>query len=136
MKYILLIDDSEASNFLNQFLIKSMGFDVNIQTCVNGQDALDFLKCEGKYKEAENYPIPLLILLDINMPIMNGWEFLDEFKSLPVLIKKESVVMMLTTSMNPDDKEKALKNEFISDFITKPLNKEKLSKMIQEHLDA
>ena len=83
----------------------------------NGEEGINYLKTEIDGK----YPQPNLILLDINMPIMNGWEFLQEYKKLHENQMAETVVVMLTTSLNPDDKERALGLTVINDFKSKPL---------------
>jgi CheY-like chemotaxis protein len=77
--------------------------------------------------------MPDLIFLDINMPGMNGWEFLDEYNKIMDPTKNSLVVTMLTTSDNPDDKARAKDWKFVSDFITKPLTKEMMEKILAAH---
>ncbi|MFM2224721.1 MAG: hypothetical protein RJA07_923 [Bacteroidota bacterium] len=118
---ILLIDDDEATNYFNQILIKKTNIDVKVQFATNGQEGLDFLTCKGKFAANLEFPQPGLIFLDINMPIMNGWEFLDEYVKLPDEQKAKIVLSMLTTSMNPDDEERAKTNTNTNGFIRKPI---------------
>src|SRR4051812_47898983 len=97
-KSILLIDDNAADNRYNQIILEEMNIAENIVVAENGLEALDILKKEDNDQ-------PDLILLDINMPKMNGWEFLDAYKKLN--LKENDIVVVLTTSMNPEDKKKA-----------------------------
>ena len=76
---------------------------------------------------------PDLIFVDINMPRMNGWEFLEEYNKLADQFKSQAIVVMLTTSGNPDDKAKAKLSKVISDFITKPLTKEILEGIVKQY---
>ena len=76
---------------------------------------------------------PDLIFLDINMPGMNGWEFLEEYNKLDKEIQSRVMVIMLTTSDNPDDSMRAKTWGFVSDYITKPLTKERLKDIIDAH---
>ncbi|MCL5245987.1 response regulator [Cellulophaga sp. 20_2_10] len=117
LKSILLIDDDDATNFLHKMVINKLNCTEEIVIKTNGEEGIDYLKTEVDGK----YPQPNLILLDINMPIMNGWEFLQEYKKLQQNQKAETVVVMLTTSLNPDDKERALGLTVINDFKSKPL---------------
>jgi len=129
LKTILLVDDDEATNFIHEMVIKQMNCTENIVVRENGIEALEYLKStiEGKH------PQPDLIFLDINMPAMDGWEFLEEYKSLPKNQLAKSVVVMLTTSLNPEDKDKAEIIPFISRFMSKPLTKELLEEVLENH---
>ena len=77
---ILLVDDDEPTNFLNQMVIEELDIAEQIRVAQNGQEALTYLKKTGIGDE--NFPLPDLILLDINMPAMNGWEFLERYRKL------------------------------------------------------
>ncbi len=117
LKLVLLIDDDEGTNFLNNRLIKSSDLVENIVIANNGEDALEYLTSSIDNK----HPQPELILLDINMPLMNGWEFMDEYNKLNDEQKAKIVIVMLSTSLNPDDKTRARNIENIDDFRNKPL---------------
>jgi CheY-like chemotaxis protein len=132
LKTILLVDDDEATNFINKMAIKQMNCTENIVVKENGIAALDYLTTyiDGKY------PQPDLIFLDINMPAMDGWEFLQEYDNLEDNQLAKTVIVMLTTSLNPDDKVKAKVIPLISDFMSKPLTNEKLEHILERHFEA
>ena len=134
LKCILLIDDDEATNFLNKIIIERANLTEHIQVAQSGQEALDYLTNQGDFlEEGKGYPQPDLIFLDINMPAMNGWEFLDEYKKLRDEQKARIVIVMLTTSLNPDDELKARKIPEISNYKNKPISQEMLREVIYEN---
>jgi CheY-like chemotaxis protein len=93
-----------------------------------GSEALDYLR---SIKDESEHPD--LILLDINMPGMNGWEFLEEYERLDKRSQGKIVIIMLTTSDNIDDLERAKKWSFVSDYITKPLTKETMKEISNKY---
>lgn len=130
---VLLIDDDEPTNFYTQMIIQDAGCANTIKVAQGGREALDYL---ANSHQKSNYPSPDLIFLDINMPAMDGWEFLDEYKKLHKESQGKIIVVMLTTSLNPDDKTKADGMPEISGFESKPLTEEKLTKILNQYFQA
>ncbi|WP_323758123.1 response regulator [Roseivirga sp.] len=129
---ILLIDDDDATNFIHQVIIKKSNVVEQIVTTLNGKQALEYLTSSGKYSDAQK-TLPSLVFLDINMPVMDGWAFIEAYQALSEDIKKQMVIVMLTTSYDPDDKERALQISEISEFEKKPMTFDMLDKIIEKH---
>ena len=123
----MLVDDNMDDNFFHERVIKKSNAVITIVIKESGLEALEYLKSAG---DREN-PRPDLIFLDINMPGMNGWEFLQEFRKLDKSLQSKMIVIMLTTSVNPEDEAMARTYDLLSDFKTKPLTKE----MFEDVLD-
>jgi CheY-like chemotaxis protein len=131
---ILLIDDDETTNFLNQRLLDRMKLTEHVHTFVNGKQAFDYLYnvSNNNYdKNSRDYFKPELIFLDINMPVMDGFEMLDLYERLSPDFRKGIVMVVLTTSTHQQDTE-AIK-KYDAEYITKPLNAEKVEKLLQKY---
>ena len=126
----LLVDDDETTNYLNQTLLRRMGICETVLVAQNGQEALDLLHahCEQPTSSA----CPALILLDINMPLMNGIEFLQAYAQRPTRDNPTVVIIMLTTSLNPRDLDQ-LPGLPVAGYLTKPLTRDKITQVLQEH---
>lgn len=124
---ILLIDDDHVTNFIHTKAIARSQVKVHVQVAETAQAGLDFIT--AAHTMAEQAPRPGIILLDINMPGMDGWEFLDEYKKLPEAQKAEIIIVMLTTSLNPDDEAKAREYSQVLRFMTKPLKPEMIDEI-------
>lgn len=114
----MLIDEDEIDNIINQKIIESNNFSEKVMVFQTGTDALDFLRTNSKI--AEN--LPDLIFLDINMPIMDGFQFLEEFEKLDSPILDKSKIIMLSSSISPRDIDRAASNRFVKKYLNKPLN--------------
>jgi CheY-like chemotaxis protein len=125
-KSVLLIDDKVADNRYNQIILQRMNIIDKIEIAESGIDALKMIV-------ATDYSQPKLILLDINMPKMNGWEFLEVYEKLDATIKNNNVVIIFTTSMNPEDKQKASKISCVSELHIKPLTPEMFKNIIEKY---
>lgn len=122
----MLVDDDPHDNFIHERVLKKSNRVSNIIVKVTGDTALEHIK-QGDLKPDTH---PDLIFLDINMPGMNGWEFLDEYSKLDKELQSKAVVVMLTTSQNPDDAERANKHHVPVQYRTKPLTHQMLEELI------
>ncbi|GAB5562786.1 MAG: response regulator [Synoicihabitans sp.] len=126
---ILLIDDDEATNFLHRLVLEDYGCAEKIMAVQKAEEGLKYLTTS----KADIFPQPDLIFLDINMPGMNGWEFLEAYEKLETNQKGGLVIVMLTTSLNPDDEAAAGSKEKVMGFLSKPLNEAKITKILRDH---
>ena len=120
--HILIIDDDEINNFIAAKLIDKIPPKAKVSTCVNGQEGIDFVK--NKLNNQDEFPD--IIFLDINMPLMNGWEFLEEYEHIKNDIKKKVTINMLSSSVYNDDISKAETYTTVNKFISKPLTVDKI----------
>jgi CheY-like chemotaxis protein len=130
---ILLIDDDEPTNYLNRMTIEQMECTRYVAITQSGQQALNFLMGDRQSGDTEDCPHPDLIFLDINMPAMDGWEFLEKYKKLPREQKAEIVLIMLTTSLNPDDEKRTSQIPEIAGFENKPLKEPRLERLLERY---
>ncbi len=129
LRCILLIDDNPDDNFFHERVIRKNNYTNCVIAKESAEDALDYLKAFDENQASEID----LIFLDINMPRMNGWDFLDEYNKLDKELQRGVIVIMLTTSDNPDDIQKAMKWGFTNDFKTKPLTKKMMDEIIDKY---
>lgn len=120
---IMLVDDNIDDNFFHKRVILKNGAADIVVTKESGEEALEYLKTNQ----------PDLIFLDINMPRMNGWEFIEEYKKLDEELRNKMVIVMLTTSANPDHKGLAILEDVLADYRTKPLTKEMLDEILTRY---
>ncbi|MDP1745164.1 MAG: response regulator, partial [Bacteroidota bacterium] len=126
-KTICIIDDEEINQFILSTIIKNLNSEIKILSFNNGEVALNSLTQSLVSKE----DIPDIILLDINMPVMGGWQFMDEFVKLQ--IGKKTAIYIITSSSSPDDKKKAKTYSDISDFLTRPIATNTLKEIIEKN---
>lgn len=137
LNLVLLVDDNEDDNFFHRRAIEKANAVQAIDICVDGSDAIDYLQNKGAYQwRGDNYPRPDLIFLDINMPRTNGWEFLEAYALLDQRFVGGPIVVMLTTSLNPADRQRAGTNTLVREFMTKPLKQETFQEILQRHFPA
>lgn len=119
-KITYVIDDDKLSIKLMSMLISKNNFCDEIISFYNPQNALDELKNNA----ADSSKLPDVILLDLNMPVLDGWQFLDEFTQVD--FAKKIVIFIVSSSIDPSDLEMAKNYPIIKDYIVKPLTSEKL----------
>ncbi|MBC7426684.1 MAG: response regulator [Bacteroidia bacterium] len=124
LKCVMLIDDNEADNRYHELILQENNATEKIRVAENGHEALELLnECEA----------PELILLDINMPRMNGWEFMETYRNQGHPSRSKTIVILLSTSSNPEDSKKASEIEGVSEFHVKPLTRAMLSGIFERY---
>jgi len=126
---VLLVDDDESANFLNKMILTRTGMVEEIVSSLNGEEALRWLEGmqTGSDKAGKE---PLLLFLDINMPVMDGWEFLDHYNEKKA---QGAIIYMLSTSQNPEDVQRARQIQSVKGFLHKPLTANDLDKVVATH---
>jgi CheY-like chemotaxis protein len=131
---VLLVDDDDATNFMSRLVIERAGITEHIEIALNGREAIEYLNQTVKQAETAHTTVPsILILLDINMPIMDGWEFLQAYKALDSNPKDKIIIVMITTSTNPEDERRAEKIHEVAGFAHKPLRLTLVEEIIKKH---
>ncbi|PKH68882.1 response regulator [Flavobacterium sp. ALD4] len=123
---IAIIDDDSIFQFIAKRFIKS--FESVNETLIfsDGKDAIDFLFSNVD----DQNKLPDIIFLDINMPVMNGWQFLNKYIELKSKIEKKIMIYVVTSSNNPDDFIQAKSIHEVADYIVKPINREKYTSIL------
>lgn len=124
---VLFVDDDEITNYLNVRLVQKLQIANEIKVAMNGLEALDLIK----KTEIGHYSCPDLIFLDLNMPLMDGFQFLESFTQMENCETKPHIVVV-TTSTNNKDLDRLQSYTCISGYINKPMTTEKLQKVLEE----
>ena len=126
LKRIMLVDDDSNDNYFHEREIRKVKPDTIFIEMTTGLDALEYLKSNKDKRDM----LPDLLFLDINMPAMDGWEFLEAYNKLDIELQSGVIIIMLSTSGNPEDITKAMTFSCVSDYLTKPLTREIMESII------
>jgi CheY-like chemotaxis protein len=126
---VLLVDDDQTTNYLNQLLLRRLDVADQLLVAQNGQEALAVLLAR---EPATGPALPTLVLLDVKMPVMDGFEFVQAYTQRPAAERQNVVIVMLTTSLHPQDVERMQQLD-IAGFLNKPLTQEKVDGIMRQH---
>ncbi len=126
---ILLVEDNRMDVELTLDAFKEAHFGNTIQVCTDGEEALDYLSGKGRFADREQYPLPDLILLDLNLPKVNGHEVLSEIKAKPLL--KRIPVVVLTSSKDEGDRARSY-DSGVNSYLVKPVSFDGFLKVVKE----
>ena len=129
-KNIMLVDDDKIFNFLSEKTITSLGLANEIHFALNGRQALELLE---EYKRG-NVQRPDIIFLDLNMPVMDGWEFLSEFIKIKNNFNKKITLYVVSSSIDPRDLERAKSFNMGTDYLIKPIELKKFEKIFDREV--
>jgi two-component system chemotaxis response regulator CheY len=132
MEQVYIIDDDKANNFLCRLVLEDVGINQHVHSFYLVNDALNALKQAIEISSS----FPDLILLDINLPGADGWDFLNVFRNFPQEYKIQSKVFLLSSSIYPDDQERANEYPEILEFLPKPLTIELVERIKQQYFAA
>lgn len=122
---VMLIDDNEIDNLINQKMVEAASITQHIYIHTGARSAIEFLRNIEKLEIADQV-LPDIIFLDIDMPLMDGFQFLDEFEKLMTTTKQKCKIVMLTSSINPQDVNRSKKYNSVKLYLNKPLTHESI----------
>lgn len=124
---LCIVDDDSVFQFITQKVVEKTRLVRNIKVFSNGLEAIEFLKSVREDPEA----LPDVILLDLAMPVLNGWDFLEEYVALRPSLGKQIVLYIVSSSIDPKDIERARSISEVTDFIIKPVTRDKFVAMVE-----
>ncbi len=128
MKKIFIIDDDEMYQMVLSKIVKKINPEIVVETFWNGEKALEY------FKDNQNIPLPKLLLLDINMPIMDGWQFISEFERMYPNLKALSNIYMFSSSLEERERTKALSYKSVKDYLLKPVSLNTMRELIADNI--
>lgn len=133
IREIVLVDDDLIVKLIVQKISRKLGFTGTITTFSDGLEAIESIKNQVATNSFEILPERILLLLDINMPIMDAWGFLDEFSMLPDEVKNQFIISIITSSVSDQDNFRAFSYQNVEDFMQKPLSEDFLYSFFTRH---
>lgn len=129
---VFLVDDDHIVNYLHAELLRHFDPGIQVRTALNGQEGLALLRAHCQTPPPR---CPVLVLLDLNMPVLDGFEFLEAYQHLPATERQGVVVFMLTSSVSPRDLERVRRLP-VAGFLAKPLTKEMITQVLADHFSS
>ena len=128
---IMLVDDDTSTSRFHEIVIKSLQIIDKITFAKNGKDALDYLLQKGSYQnKQDDFIQPKIIFIDLNMPVMDGFRFVELYTKTEEFLKHSPKIIVLSTTLIPEEKERIAKDENIYQFLNKPLTKPIISNLV------
>ena len=128
VKNACIIDDDEIFRFILEKQIKNQNLAENIMCFENGREAIDYIKTN----RLENDSLPDVIFLDINMPTMDGWDFVTEYNEVKKQLIKDATVFMISSSVDDRDIRRANDSGIITEYVTKPVDKQQIHDLMKK----
>jgi len=122
----LIIDDDPSNNFLCEIMVKKTMAEMDIQSFLQPEIAVDYIKKEYSNGNA----VPTVLFLDINMPVMTGWDVLEMLETFDQTIIRQLTIYLVSSSVDQMDKKRAFENPLVIDYIEKPVTVEKLKQIL------
>lgn len=127
---VLVIDDDDISNFIYTRVISATGKVDHIESCKSGSEGLKYLERISSTPDK----FPDMIFLDINMPVMSGWEFLEQYREIvPPHLQQETILCILSSSVYKTDVEKAQSFPQVKEYVPKPLTTDSLKSLLNKY---
>lgn len=128
--HFIVIDDDSINNMLSKYHLKQLKLEIITESFLLAELGFEFITTVFNNYPPENHAV---ILLDINMPTWSGWDFLDNFETLDINLKSRFKIYMLSSSVDEKDKQKANDNPNVVDLLVKPLDTEKVIKILASY---
>lgn len=127
---VALVDDDRIYQFTTERMLQRLGVEIGFMWFKDGEEALQYIEDNATTAEA----LPDVLIVDINMPFMDGWQFLDAFQAVRPSLAKHIDIYMVSSSNDDRDVKRALKTEGVRDYVEKPITREKLSLILAHRL--
>jgi CheY-like chemotaxis protein len=130
---VIMVDDDPYSHMICKGNIRRLAPQIELVDFISPEKAIDYIESSYSESAAE---CPAVLLLDINMPVMDGWSFLERYDKMESRIKDQLTIFLLSSSIDPRDKHKAAANKYIKGFLMKPFRKTMVEEVLGLHADV